>query len=292
MTGFRRKIQELSIPASQCRRSLALALAALAALSGCSEKTPTGQVVAIVDGEEITRRDLASELRASGAAENTDIKKLGPLLIDRIVARKLLVKQAREDGIDKTPEYLSEELRQREGLLASMLAQRWASQIPEPTTSALEAFVTANPQMFESRKILLVDQISTSAAGLDLKQLEPLNTNDAVAALFSAQKHPFQRARTTLDTLAAPKALIDQIAKLPPGMPFVINEGGTLLISAVIGARPAPLSGAQQTLAAKAAMKRLDATKAVESQLASLRLGAKIEYQPGFAPPPRRKPAN
>ncbi len=263
---------------------LLLGTAALA-LASCGAKTPSGQVVADVNGDEITRRDITTELGQSGLGTGVDMKTVQPALVERLVNRKLLVEQAKRDGLDKTPEYLAAEQRAKEILLASNLIEQWASKLGDPTDADLQAFITENPQMFANRRALQIDQLVTSAQGIDPKKLVPLTSNDQLAALLTSMQHPFKRGNVTIDTATLPKKMADQIAGLPAGMPFVFNRAGTLLMNAVIGSRDLPLPEADRKTVAVNALKQRNAGDAVSNQIKSLRASAKIEYQRGFAPP-------
>lgn len=249
------------------------------------DKAPTGQVIASVNGEDITRRDMQAELQAAKAPKDADIKALQPAIADRLVNRKLMVAEAKKQGIDKTPEYLAAEQRQRELLLASLLADRWAGKVEPAQSSAVDAYIAANPQMFANRKILAVDQIRAKADAVPPKELEPLTTNDQVAALLQARKAQFQRGRGTLDTATIPAPLAQQIMALAPGMPFVVVENGLLVSNSVLAVRDAPVPEAQRPTLATQVMRQQEAQKTIEAQVKSLKTGAKIEYQPGFAPP-------
>jgi EpsD family peptidyl-prolyl cis-trans isomerase len=242
-----------------------------------------------VNGEDVTRRDLAVELDASGMPPTVDLQTIQPQLLDRVLLRKLAVEEARREEIDKTPEYLAAQQRAGEMLLASQLADRWASQLPSPADWEARNFIAANPQMFAKRTILVLDQIRTAAAGLNPKTLAPLNSNEQIVALLNSIRHPFQRGQATLDTLTLPRKTVDQINALPAGMPFVVRLGDTVLINSLIDRRPAPVPEADQLKLAKTMMERANAKTSVESRLDRLRREAEIEYQPGFAPADKAK---
>lgn len=77
---------------------LALSLAAAVSLNAA--------VLATVNGEEITDADLAPAL---GAAHSSDLDKIPAEmkknLVTRIIERKLMLKQAKSEGIEKDPEF-------------------------------------------------------------------------------------------------------------------------------------------------------------------------------------------
>jgi len=264
------------------------AIMMLGLLAGCGDKTPNGQVVATVDGADVTRRDLTTELQASGAGAALPadaMKKLQPQLTEQVVSRKLLVAQAKKEGIDKTPEYLATVQRASEMLLVQQLIQRWGSKLDVPSDGDVQAYIAANPQMFAQRKLFVVDQVRGGAAGIDSAALTPLKTNDAVAALLQSKKQPVERGQSTIDSIALSPAQYQQLLRLPPGEPIVSINNGMLMSNVITEVRNAPVPDDRQVQAAKTAMAQQAGRTMVENQLRSLKQAAKIDYQPGFAPP-------
>src|SRR5438270_4834471 len=88
------------------QRFIVTALVALAVTS-CQKKA-SGQTVADVNGEEITASELNSELANEQNAAAGDTKQARNAALQNLINRKLLVQQAKSDGIDKSPEYLTQ----------------------------------------------------------------------------------------------------------------------------------------------------------------------------------------
>jgi len=63
------------------------ALLVAATLVGCTDQKPTGQVIATVNGKEITAQDLQAEYRATGINN-------APQLLRNVIDRKLLAATA------------------------------------------------------------------------------------------------------------------------------------------------------------------------------------------------------
>src|SRR3978361_1170827 len=99
-------------------KMMAGAAALLVVLGGCSKK-PGGQVVAVVNGEEITQQELNVELQNAHIPQGVDQKKVMPALLQRVVDRKLINQLAKNDGLDKTPAYLAQVRVTEENLLAN-----------------------------------------------------------------------------------------------------------------------------------------------------------------------------
>ena len=100
--------------------------AATLAVSGCDKKAE-GQVVAIVNGEEISAAELNAELRNVNLPAGADAKRARTAILQSIIDRRVISQQAREDGLDKSPDFLNQQRRMTEELLIRMFAERQTS---------------------------------------------------------------------------------------------------------------------------------------------------------------------
>ncbi|MDP9086633.1 MAG: hypothetical protein M3N02_07715 [Pseudomonadota bacterium] len=94
--------------------------AAAALLAACHPSLPSGQVIAVVDGVDVTLAELNAEARARNLAIGTD-RAQRDLAIDDLVKRRLLVRAAEARGLDRTPEFILAERRAHDILLAQQL---------------------------------------------------------------------------------------------------------------------------------------------------------------------------
>ena len=70
----------------------------------------------LVDGEEITLQEINAELATAQVPQGADKKAIQTAALQRIVERRLMAGVAKDDGLDKQPEYLLRR-RQLEDLL-------------------------------------------------------------------------------------------------------------------------------------------------------------------------------
>ena len=94
-------------------------------LGGC-QKEATGQVAAVVNGEEITLQEINAELAQLQVPEGVDRAQVQQAALQRIVDRRLLAQAAKEDGLDATPEFLVRH-RQLEDALLCDDGELWTS---------------------------------------------------------------------------------------------------------------------------------------------------------------------
>jgi EpsD family peptidyl-prolyl cis-trans isomerase len=260
-------------------------IAATLLLSGC-HKEPKGQIVAIVNGDEISLQELNTELGGVNIPEGVNRDALRKQVLQRLIDRKLIVQKAREQGIDKTPEYVSQQRRADENLLVAMLGRKIAQTVPMPADSEITQYIADNPSQFGGRERLLLDQIQFQAPK-DVKKLMVLkdaHTLDQVAAGVQGLGLSFSRGKGVIDTGRLDPQLMGMINKLPPGEPFVLPSNGQYVASVIVGRDPTPTPANIAKLGAAEMVRRKELVAESKAQVARARSTAEIQYQAGYEP--------
>jgi peptidyl-prolyl cis-trans isomerase C len=255
------------------------------ALSGCSKK-PTDQVVAIVNGEEISLPELNAELGNAQVPPGVDKKLVQQQLLQRLVDRRLLAQAAKDQGLDRDPAYIVEQRRVMESMLVEKLAKRTNDTIPVPTAADIDKFVAGNPSLFSGRQLYSVDQIAfaTPADASRLKALEPAKTMEQVTVVLRQLGIQYQRANRVVDSATVPPDQMQKILSLPKGEPFVVPSQGQVTVNVIVGNKAEPLPDTQARAMAVRALRSQALAKLGEARLKEARAKGKVEYQDGFAP--------
>ena len=275
-------------------RTKALLMAGGAAallLLGACEKKAGGQVVAVVNGQEITQQELNGELGGATIPPGADKQKVMAQLLQRVIDRKLIVGKAKADGLDQSPTYLDQVRRAQDNILVSMLAQKIAKSQPLPDPAATDKFIASNPTMFAGRKRYTLDQIAFPASNDPAlaAKLRDAHTLEAVEAALKSSGVQYQKGNATVDSAAIPPQAAAKIASLPAGEPFVVPQGGQFVANVIRSAEAEPAPAAQFKPVATELLRRQAVTQAMGKALTDERAKAKIDYQPGFAPPAAAK---
>lgn len=268
------------------RIGLVTSVALAVALAACSKK-PTDQVVAVVNGEEISLPELNAELGNAQVPANVDKKLVQQQLLQRLVDRRLLAQAAKDQGLDRDPAFIVEQRRVMESLLVEKLAKRTNDTIPVPTAAEIDKFIGGNPSLFAGRQLYSVDQIAfqTPADATKLKALEPAKTMDEVTAVLRQLGIQFQRANRVVDSATVPPEQMQKILSLPKGEPFVVPSQGQVTVNVITGGKAEPLPDTQSRAMAVRALRSQALSKLGEARLKEARAKGKVEYQEGFAPP-------
>ena len=264
-----------------------LALVAVSVVaSGCQRKAE-GQTVAVVNGEEITLPDLNFALEGARVPDTADKNAAKSQVLEQLVDRRLLAEQARKEGIDKSPEYLNRIRRGEEDLLISMLAARRLKTAQLPSDREVNDFMSSHPNMFAKREIWQLDQIQyqTPTDPAVVAQIRAAKTMDQLISALQSHNVKIARQQNKIDTAAMPPELFAKLSALAPGEPFAVAVGQNSVASVITARQPAPTPPEKAKPGAVEAMRKTQTAKSLEGLLKSLRSQAKIEYQPGFAPP-------
>jgi EpsD family peptidyl-prolyl cis-trans isomerase len=263
---------------------IALALALLA--SGCQKKA-SGQTVAVVNNEEITASDLNAELANNNVSPTGTTQQVRAQALQGLIDRRLLAQQAKADGLDKSPEFVNQQRRATEELLIKMLLMKQVNTAQVPSPNEINQFEASHPNMFANREAWTLQQLvfPLQKDPAVLAKIKAAQSLDQIAQVLTTSGVQYTKGTRKIDTAVLPPAIYAQLIKLKPNEPFVV-PGSDREVASVISARePAPLAGDEARKVALNAMKREQLQKLVQDKVKSLKASAKIQYQPGFAPP-------
>lgn len=257
-------------------------------LVGC-DREATGQVAAVVNGEEITLQEVNAELAGVNLPQGADEKEVRQAALQRIIDRRLLAQSAREEGLDETPEFLIRSRQLEDALLVQLLTQKTGRTTTVPKADEVSEYISKNAAVFGGRTIFTVDRIQFAAPANSsvLKELEDDHSMDAVAAQLRQLGIKFTRDSAQMDSAQLGQGPLNQIRGLPEGEPFVLPpQAGVVTVGVITGSTPRPVDPEQAKPAAAQMMRNQSLGEALRQRLATERAEAKIEYQEGFAPPP------
>ncbi len=258
-----------------------IALPLMLALAGCGG-VPAGQVQAHVNGREISDRAVAAELASANLADGD--AGAARAALDKVIARDLIVEEARREGLDKTPDYLALRDRADDLVLADMMVRRWAGTLTAPGQAEIDHYVAANPLRFDQRALIAVDQIEASGQGPAVAALAPLHNMDAVEAMLRTSRASVRRIAQVLDTALIDQATARRLVTAPPGEPIVLaapaKGGADWRIIAVTRNDPAPIPADMRASLAGEALRQ----QQIAHRLDALRSGARIAYRADLDP--------
>ena len=276
---------DFAIGGSLVRYRIVILLSTALIVAGCDRKAE-GQSVAIVNGEEITSSELNGEIALANLPATLDKKAATSRILQAMVDRRLLAQQARTDGLDKSPEFISRQRRATEDLLLNMLASRKLNTTKLPAAREIESFEASRPEVFAQREVWNIDQIQyATPTDPELnKKIIAINTLPELAAILDANDVRYAKTKARISSAVVPHAMYAKINALKPGEVFIVPAGQRTVANVIVTREAAPLADDAKRPIAVQALRQEQGVKAMEAQLKDLRAKAKIEYKAGFKP--------
>lgn len=265
-------------------------MCAIAMVLTACDKEPTGQVVAVVNGEEITQQELNAEISELPTPPVGDKQAVRRQVLQQIVDRRLMAQVAKEDGLDRDPEYITRERRLKEELLVSMYGKKTADTVRLPDAGSVRKFIADNPGRFSQRTAYLVDQITFDMPSDPnvLKELEADKTLAEVEASLQHLKVNYSKGQNSIDSGNIPSQIMNQILALPAGEPFIIPTQGKIVVSVITGRQPVPVAEKDAGSLAAQTMRAEELGRVLRKRLDEAKAKASISYQAGFVPPQQK----
>lgn len=282
------------------RLGQAAVLLLLPLLAACAEEVPVdeeseatppalqGQVIARVNGEELTIHQLNAELARAQVPDELDRQEARNQVLQRIIDRIVMAQMAREEEIHRRPSVMLEMRRAQEDVLASTYLRQQMAEMGPVARDEAEAFVNENPYLFAEREFFIFDQIMIDANYVDdelMGELEDRTTMAEMEELLDSRSVPFRRQPNTGLTSRFPPRAAQTVAELPDGELFIIRTPLIVYVSQILERRPEPLFGEDAVRAARQVLQvQRNATDA-EAITARMRARANIEYLGEYGPP-------
>lgn len=249
-----------------------LALAIL--LTGCGEKSTqqdavdeklaSGQVLARVNGEEITIYELNNELSRMKISEDTR-EKMSRNVLKSLVVRTIFEQNAKKMKLDRTPSTMMEVDRSQATILTKAYLQSQMVKKPEPSRSEVEAFIFENPYMFADRAYYTFDTIILSNEYLTKERREAWEkvTNlDEIESALIQEGTDYKRMPYTAFSETLPIGVMRDMEEIKKnGDVFFIVMKGVSYLNIYRDRRPAVLTGEKAYIASQ---KYLSAQKTKE----------------------------
>ncbi|MEP6869556.1 MAG: hypothetical protein ABJA20_13675 [Novosphingobium sp.] len=255
-------------------------------IGGCN-KTPGGQVVAVMNNQEITRLELQSEAQQENLPANLDPRVISPMLLQRIIDRNIMADLAREQGLDRSPQYVTRRRQLEQSLLAELALRKLTGDMKDPSPAEVKAYIDNNPILFANREHLKLDIVhfSKPLSRQKILELTALPSIDQVDQRLRQENAGARRLTTVLDTGTIDTGVAKQIAALTPGTIFDLSAGGMTFIGTVVARENASVPPNLWPKIAANSIINERALKTVGTTLSELRSRAKITYAPAYRPP-------
>lgn len=261
-------------------------------LLGCGGNGANGQVIAVVNGEEITIPELNEEARARGLVIGNS-RELRDALVRDIIDRKLLVQAAVSSKIDRTPDHLLAERRLNEILLTQELVAKLRRQQHEVSSPELAEVMSLNPYAFDERVLVSVDRIiAPSALGPQFaRKMADARSLDDIQLLLASKSSEVERRTELWDSATLSPDVTKRILADKERGVILLQFGDRTVAAHVISVIRQPTPETYRMQFARELLQSQRTQQELQGLLQRVKSTAKIKYQARFAPQQEGRPS-
>jgi len=272
-------------------RFLAIALlsgATVLAVTACSKKEKSAtQVVASVDGEEISVHQINSVLSKARGISPENLPKAKAEILGGLVEQQLAINLATSKKLDRTPEVVAAIEAARREILARAAMEQIASAQPKPTDEEAKKYYTDHPALFSERRVYNLQEIALakSTSGLDQirSQVASVKSMEEMVAWLKDRKVEFTVNSGTRPAEQLPMEVLPKLHAFKDGQIGLVEGKDNNLIVRVVASRVQPVTEAQALPTIKVFLANQRGAEAVKLAKDEMKAKAKIEYFGEFA---------
>lgn len=277
--------------------ALAITTSSLIACSGAADRpSKSGQVAAVVNGQELTIHQINSRLQQGQVAPGTDLATLRSGMLEGLINEELLVQKALDTNLDRDPAVMRRLDDARRMILARSYLERVTSG-SSPTPLAVREFYDTHPGLFAERRRYRLSEVAVQAEPEAVKRYKAyFNRSDASlpGLLELLRRDGVETVATDVIRNAEdlPLGLVPEFAKMKVGDKAYYRTGNVLRFIKVDAITDEPVTFELAQPRISAFLRAESQKKAAERELAAVRKGAEISYRPGFSQPRATPPTS
>lgn len=275
------------------RHLFLLLIAATITLSSCgkkgeaSEKRSDTQVVAIVNGDEITIHQVNFQLSRMGQMNEAQAKVASKKVLARLIEMQLLKQQAIEQKLDKNPGLLQAMEASKDQMLAQAYLEAMMAKAPKPSTTDIDGFYQSHPELFENRRVFRlqelmvnIDKAKFAETEASLKDIKGINE---IAAWLKDKNYPFSANAAVKEAETLPSDMLKKLQVLKDGEILILPTEGALHIIHLAASQTMPITRIKATPIIEQYFMNLNKTSLAKKEMTALNEKAKIEFTGTFA---------
>lgn len=254
-------------------------------LSACDEqKKKSGQVVARINGEEITAPQLEAELRYASSLQADSTappQATREQAMEALIDRQLLLDEALRNKIDRDPALIQIIERFKTQAIVQAYLESKAGSPQQPGKAEIDGYFQAHPEMFAHRKMFEVEQLIIDAQdfGAPVKaMMDSAESLEQVAAWLRQRKIAHVQRQHSYSSAELPPEVGRRMQSLGRNHLFVMRDGQRDLLCALTELRESPVApdAAAPQIERYLMNKKMQETATAE--ITRLRSAAKLEY--------------
>lgn len=263
--------------------TVAIHLVFLAALlTGCggSQSTASGQVVARVNGQEISIHQLNRLAGGEGGLDQVRRREL----IEQLVQRELAIQQALAMKLDRRPEVMLRLEEARRDTLAAAWADQLVAGDPPIAENEAARYFAAHPGLFSERKLYRLRELTLPADAPQASEMETRLKNgqqaDQIHAWLEGKHAPFSDRNIVRLAEQLPIEAVERLRQAPSGQAVAFRSPRGVTLYEVQSAETLPVDWRTAKPVILTYLATQSRNRALEREMKRLRGAAQVDYPP------------
>lgn len=265
--------------------------ALLLVMAGCSKHEGGAkggsQVVAKVNGSEITVHQLNFALSKMGKMDQDQVKAASEKVLQQMVDMELLKQKSIDEKLDRDPNVLQVLEATKQQVLAQAYMQKVASKQAAPSEDEVKKFYNTHPELFSERNVYVIQEFAVKDGNEHASEIEA-GINDAKSADDVAQwlkdnNYVFNANASRKAAEQLPLELAKKMNTMQAGDTLVVKSPQTLvlLFLAKVDRQPVAMDNAKTVI--QQFMVNSNQQTLIKNEVAALRKEAKVEFYGDFS---------
>ncbi|WP_231587158.1 EpsD family peptidyl-prolyl cis-trans isomerase [Methylophilus sp. TWE2] len=265
--------------------------ALLLVMAGCSKHEGAAkggsQVVAKVNGSEITVHQLNFALSKMGKLDQSQVKAASEKVLQQMVDMELLKQKSVDEKLDRDPNVLQVLEATKQQVLAQAYMQKVASKQAAPSEDDIKKFYDTHPELFSERNVYVIQEFAIKEGNEHASEIEAgindAKTGDDIANWLKEHNHMFSVNASRKAAEQLPLELLKKMNTLKAGDTLVVKspQALVLLFLAKIDRQPVDLEKAKPVI--QQFLVNSNQQTLIKNEVAALRKEAKVEFYGDFS---------
>lgn len=260
-------------------------------MAGCSKHEGAAkggsQVVAKVNGSEITVHQLNFALSKMGKLDQSQVKAASEKVLQQMVDMELLKQKSVDEKLDRDPNVLQVLEATRQQVLAQAYMQKVASKQAAPSENDINKFYDTHPELFSERNVYVIQEFAIKDGNQRASEIEAgindAKTGDDIAKWLKDNNVMFSVNASRKAAEQLPLELLKKMNTLKEGDTLVVKspQALVLLFLAKIDRQPVDQEKAKPVI--QQFLVNSNQQTLIKNEVAALRKEAKVEFYGDFS---------
>ena len=265
--------------------------ALLLVMAGCSKHEGDAkggsQVVAKVNGSEITVHQLNFALSKMGKLDQSQVKAASEKVLQQMVDLELLKQKSVDEKLDRDPNVLQVLEATKQQVLAQAYMQKVASKQAAPSQEDIKKFYDTHPELFSERNVYVIQEFAVKDGSEHASEIEAginaAKTADDLAKWLKDNNYVFSANASRKAAEQLPLELLKKMNTLKAGDTLVVKspQALVLLFLAKVDRQPVDLEKAKPVI--QQFLVNSSQQTLIKNEVAALRKDAKVEFYGDFS---------